>query len=165
MDFSFYFAVTYRWGREKHEYWPRLVVSTQALRGIGLKGETQAVFQKHLMVSNCAQWSLVWPVVTVCEKIPPLKSHMLMESRHGGYVNADELETNSSGQPRHHFLRSGVKQGHTASTVTHASGARVISAALGTVFMGSKLSLGWSPQLSTNSAQPCLLSPRKLTLT
>lgn len=51
-------------------------------------------------------------------KDPSLKSHMLMESRHGGYVNADELETNSSGQPRHHFLRSGVKQGHTESTAT-----------------------------------------------
>ena len=40
---------------------------------------------------------------------------MLMESRHGGYVNADELETNSYGQPRHHFLHSGVKQGQTES--------------------------------------------------
>lgn len=98
-------------------------------------------------------------------KDPSLKFHMLMESRHGGFVNADELETNSSGQPRHHFLRSGVKQGHAESTATHASGARVISAALGRLFMGSKLSLGWSLQLSTNSTQPCLLSPRKLALT
>lgn len=98
-------------------------------------------------------------------KDPSLKSHMLMESRHGGYVNADELETNSSGQARHHFLCSRVKQGHSESTVTHASGAPVISAALGRLFMGSKLSLGWSLQLSTNSTQPCLLSPRKLALT
>lgn len=90
-----------------------MVVSTQALRGVCLKGETRAVFQKHLMVSNCAQWSLVWPVVTV--KNPPLKSHMLMKSRHGGYVNADELETNSYGQPRHHFLCSRVKRGQTES--------------------------------------------------
>lgn len=40
---------------------------------------------------------------------------MLMKSRHGGYVNADELETNSYGQPRHHFLRSRVKRGQTES--------------------------------------------------
>lgn len=98
-------------------------------------------------------------------KDPSPKSHMLMESRHGGYVNADELETNSSGQPRLHFLRSGVKQGHTESTAIHTSGAQVISAALGRLFMGSELSLGWSLQLSTNSTQPCLLSPRNLTLT
>lgn len=82
-----------------------------------------------------------------------------MGSRHRGDVNADELETNSYGQPRHHFLRSGVKWGQTAA---HALGIRVISAALGRLFMGLKPSRGWSLQLSTNSTRPCLLSTWKL---
>lgn len=85
-----------------------------------------------------------------------------MGSRHGGDVNADELETNSYGQPRHRFLRSGVKRGQAAA---HALGIRVISAALGRLFMGLKPSRGWSLQLSTNSTQPCLLSPGKLPFT
>lgn len=57
---------------------------------------------------------------------------------------------------------NGVKPSQTA---THALGVRVISAALGRLFMGLKLSLGWSLQLNTNSTQPCLLSPRKLAFT
>lgn len=36
-----------------------------------------------------------------------------------------------------------------SQTATHALGGRVISAALGRLFMGLKLSLGWSLQLST----------------
>lgn len=55
-----------------------------------------------------------------------------------------------------------VKPSHTE---THSLRVQVISAALGRLFIGLKLSLNRSLQLNTTSTQLCLLSPRKLVFT
>lgn len=149
--------------RHKHGYLTWMAFSSQELLGICLK-KRRAIFQKQLMVSNWAQLNLVWPGVNVCEN-PLLKSHILMKSRHRGYVNADKWETNSYGQPWHHFLDSGVKQGQAESN-WNARVRRVSDlSSSGENTHGLKAQQSWNLQLNNSSNQARLLSPRKLAFT